>query len=300
MDQPQFAALRNELVNITVVMADKYKSSLWPYGLPSMACSEARLDDDLVTTVFDQAEGAIDSAAQHMSALHCTLDPSSIVVLPSFTIARTVLESCGRVSWLLDPELEATDRFARSIALLLQERRGEPRIVRSRVGEDTEEGRAEVESAKQSWEVERKKIAEKAEGLGIELTKDDKGSINKVGRYSTEIDFITIVRESLNEEEAYRTLSSLAHQRTYRQREMTTTSVPIPGIGKGQRERAISVDQYLWIVRSAVRWYANATWRSFSYSGYDLEWVADVLGKCGATLGLTDDFWNRPLPVPSD
>ena len=298
MDRQHLEDLRSELENITVVIADKYKSSFWPYGLTSTARREARLDEDLVNTVFEQAEGAIDSAAQHMSALHRTLDTSRVVVLPCFTIARTILEGCGRASWLLDPRLESTDRFARSIALLLQERRAEPRIVRSRVDENTKEGREQVESAQKSWETERDKIAEKAENIGIELRRDDKDSVNKVGDYSPELDFTTIVTASLNEEEAYRTLSSLAHQRTYRQKEMTTKSVPIAGIGRSRQERAMKEEQYTWIVQSAIRWYANATWKSFSYSGYDLQWMADTLRKAGATLGLAEDFWKQPIPTP--
>ena len=271
-------------------IADKYSSSFWPYAPGSLANEEARsVDSDLVNTALDQVEAALDSAGQHLKALSRALDPSAkIVVVPAYTLSRTVLEACARSAWILDLGVDSLERFSRSLVLLLEERRGEVEIAKARFGSVAPETIRQQEA----WSAERERIFRKAQSVGIALQRNNKGSVTRVGGHALRVRSTVVVKQALHAEEAYRVLSSLEHQRAYRQRGMTTRAVPIPGTQHMKHERSMSEDQLRWLTRSVVRWYGVATWRSLAYSGYDLGWMANTLSEAAQVVELPDDFWE--------
>ena len=290
MDREEVDLLRTLIVEMSEAIADKYSSSFWPYAPGSLASEEARsVDTDLVNTVLEQVEAAIDSAGQHLTALSRALDPSAkIVVVPAYTLSRTVLEACARSAWVLDPGVDALERFSRSLVLLLEERRGEVEIAKARFGSAAPETKRQEEA----WSAESEKIFEKAESVRIALQRNNKGRVTKVGGHALRVRSTVVVKQALYAEEAYRVLSGLEHQRTYRQRDMTTRAVPIPGTQHVKRERSMSEDQLRWLTRSVIRWYGMATWRSFAYSGYDLGWMAKTLREAAQVVDLREDVWQ--------
>ena len=159
-------------------------------------------------------------------------------------------------------------------------------IARARFGSAA----PETDRQQEAWNAERERIFRKAQSVGITLQRNNKGSVTKVGGYALRVRSTVVVRQALHAEEAYRVLSSLEHQRTYRQRGMTTRAVPIPGTQHVKRERSMSEDQLRWLTRSVVRWYGIATWRSFAYSGYDLGWMAKTLREAAQVVDLPEDF----------
>lgn len=292
METEEVDLLRTLVVEMSEKITGKYSSSFWPYAPGSLAAEEAQsVDSDLANTALEQVEAAIDSAGQHLTALCRALDPSAkIVVVPAYTLSRTVLEACARSAWVLDLGVDCLERFSRSLVLLLEERRGEVEIAKARFGSAAPETKRQEEV----WSAEREKIFEKAQSVGIALQRSNKGTVTKVGGHALRVRSTAVAREALHAEEAYRVLSSLEHQRAYRQRDMTTRAVPIPGTQHVKRERSMSEDQLRWLTRSVVRWYGIATWRSFAYSGYDLGWMAKTLREAAQVVGLPEDFWELP------
>ena len=115
MDTEEVDLLRTLIVEMSEAIADKYSSSSWPCQQGSLAREEARtVDRDLVDTAQEQVEAALDSAGQHLKALSRALDPSAkILVVPAYTLSRTVLEACARSAWVLDPGADSLERFSR-------------------------------------------------------------------------------------------------------------------------------------------------------------------------------------------
>ena len=150
----------------------------------------------------------------------------------------------------------------------------------------------ETKRQEEAWSAESGKIFQKALSVGIALQRNNKGGVTKVGGHALRVLSTVVVKQALHAEEAYRVLSALEHQRTYRQRGMTTRAVPIPGTQQVKRERSMSEDQLRWLTRSVVRWYGTATWRSFAYSGYDLGWMAKTLREVAQVVELPEDFWQ--------
>ena len=185
MDTEEVDVLRTLIVEMSDAIADKYTSSFWPYAPGSLANEEARsVDSDLVTTALLQVEVALDSAGQHLTALSRALDPSAkIVVVPAYTLSRTVLEACARSAWVLDPDVDSLERFSRSLLLLLEERRGEVEIAKARFGAAAPETKRQQEA----WSAESDKMFQKAQSVGIALQRNSKGSVTKVGGHALRV-----------------------------------------------------------------------------------------------------------------
>ena len=298
MEREEVDLLREQLVEISDTIADKYSSSFWPYTPGSLASKEARdVDGQLVGTVLEQVEAALDSAGQHLTALFRALDPSAgIVVIPACTVSRTVLEACARSAWISDVDVDALERFSRSLVLLLEERRGEVEIARAKYGSAA----SETQRQQKEWNAEREKILHKAVSVGIVLQCGKRGNVTRVGGQPLRVRSTEVVRHALDAEAAYRVLSSLEHQRTYRQRDMGTRAVPVRGTQYVRRERTMSEDQLRCIIRSVVRWYGVAAWRSFACSGYDLDWMAKALTGAGKVVDLPERFWEPSLDLKAD
>ncbi len=257
LDIEEVDLLRTLIAGMSKTIADKYSSSFWPYEPVSLANEDARsVDGDLVNTALDQVEAALDSAGQHLKALSRALDPSAkIVVVPAYTLSRTILEACARSAWILDLGVDSLERFSRSLVLLLEERKGEVELAKARYGSAAPEANRQQEA----WSAERERIFQKARSVGIALQRNNQGSVTKVGGHALRVRSTGVVKQALHAEDAYRVLSSLAHQRTYRQRGMTTRAVPMSGTQHVKLERSMSEDQLRWLTRSVVRWYGDCT-----------------------------------------
>ncbi|MCY3504609.1 MAG: hypothetical protein OXH41_00410 [Chloroflexi bacterium] len=295
MDAEQVERFRQPILRLAEEVPDKYSASFFPYMSSSPAGTEARNGDkDLVATILEQSETALDSAGQHMKAMSLTLgSPDGVMVVPSYTLARTVLEACARAAWVLDPGVTTLERFSRSLVLLFEDRKSEVAIAKARHGPAS----ALAKAQDTQWEGERGKILAKAEDIGVDVRRRATGGITHIGSQPISTKATAVVKSALDAEEAYRSLSGLEHQRTYRQRGMTTRAVRIAGTQQFKHERSMTELQYRWLVQSVVRWYGTATWRSFAYAGYDLNWMAKTLGEAAEIVELPECFWEAPEAV---
>lgn len=155
-------------------------------------------DRELVLTAYSQGEILIGVASEQITCfIRACAEP--VLAIATWSTVRAVLESCALASWLLEPSIDVRTRVKRSFALRFEGLEQQVRWAR------TTSLPGSVETSSERID----DVEERALALGFEKLANGKGKRTGIGQVMPSI--TTLVRETLNEEGAYRLLSAVTH-----------------------------------------------------------------------------------------
>ena len=292
MTEEELGRVREPLVSLPQGVLSQDGDEFWPYATNSPAAKEAAaLDDEAVRNVLLRAKLPLMSAGDHMKALERVLSPPVLPASP-WTIARTILEATARASWLLAPEISGKERVARALVLEYQESRELPRRGRAL------KFASNLQDVEQIPAWSQEIITTQAKNLGIACQTGKSGRLSSIGDTSTSIGAKDIVRDELDEELYYRVLSGAEHQEFWALEFLSGTDVA--GSEGYVRQFSMRSEQYWSLVKFPIWWYGIASWRYFSYVGFDLGRLEATLSKAGQVGDLPERYWEKLRPHPQD
>lgn len=155
-------------------------------------------DRELVLTAYSQGELLIGVAYEQIVCFTRACAEPVLSIAP-WTAVRAVIESCALASWLLDPGIDVRTRVARSFAFRFEGLEQQLKMART----TNYPGSIEA-SSKRIVDVEQSALA-----VGFGKLVNGKGKRTGIGQVMPSA--TTLVRETLDEEAAYRLLSAVTH-----------------------------------------------------------------------------------------
>ncbi len=227
--------------------------------------------DESVRTAISFAWHFLEAVGENGGLLAKALTPP-IQMIASCNCVRAMLEPSARVRWLLDPQIDATQRVGRVYALRHKELVQNRRLAEARKDEDSA-----------SFYTERvEHIAGQAEELGYSVGR--KG--DRITRIAEAVPGPTdAIRESLGQDAEYRLLSALAHAETLALRRWCYEVV------EGDDEGAIAVKTFrpqnmAMLTALALLALRDSLLPLAAYMGWDLKHLTIVLDRAAQDLGL--------------
>ncbi len=290
--EERLAAFREPLTALPEAVLAQDGEEIYPYSSGSLAMEEAvATSDEAVREVLLRARLPILAAGDHLKALDRLLTPLVLTASP-WTVARTILESTARASWLLVPDVLAKERVARCLVLKYQEGRELPKRGRA------VKHPSNLDDVERIPEWTQMLISKKAKDLEIPLKLGKKDGLARIGGTPTGVTSTDIIRGEYDEELYYRVLSGAEHQELWALDFFSGGDVS--DSGGHLREFTMREEQYGSLVKCAVWWYAIAVWRYFNYLGYDLDRLEAVLSEAGRPGELPAQYWRKLRPHPED
>ena len=205
-----------------------------------------------------------------------------------WTTARGVLEAASAAMWLLE-DVDAKTRMARSLSLRLQHLDDEAVYVR-----DASTRHPDVPGfvdALPNIEARVEHLKKQAARLGIREKKDRRGRL--IGFGEGLLNITELAENQLGERETFRLLSAVAHGRTWANLALGLRRLPAEG--KIAVEQHLSEEAALFLIVSALDWFARPVWAYFEFSGWDLTRLADKFEQIYDQAGLvgTTRFWRN-------
>lgn len=233
----------------------------------------------LVMCTHDHFLFALDHA---LGASRCVKDPA--LKHAPYSSARTVLETCSMLHWLLEPAESrgAEGRFARLLELnsrdLWNERKWELQVG-EKVGRDEE-------NIKDSFEKKIEQLTDNADDLSIpyKRTSEEQRPI-----FATLLDATPRVGKYIKDADLeYRLYSRVIHYETpaLAQTWMVRPNLARPG------ELAYNPEMAFRLIANLATWIARATHAFYAYCGHDLDELDRRLRVCFTRLCIHKSRWT--------
>jgi hypothetical protein len=165
-------------------------------GSPGFVEREAFSDPGAVQSAFAQAALLLEIAADQLTAFVKTITEPVETIAP-WTCARSLLEACALGAWLLDPNIDVTQRVGRGIALRLEGLQQQLKYAKV-VGKGVDHAASRIKS-----------VVEEGKLIGLHPVFDNRRRLIAVGQPMPSV--TDLMRDHLNEEATYRLLSAVAH-----------------------------------------------------------------------------------------
>ena len=226
-------------------------------------------------------------AVDHARALQKSLLPPRQSIAP-WTCARTMLEQCALIHWLLDPKIELEERVKRVMRIRLHDIDNH-RMYRDKTNRQMPEGIPKFDPNPNMLALERT-IVELAPKLGVEqLGRPLKRlpPMNKlVDQFVAGFTF------------EYNLLSSVSHGR-----ESLIIELMLDGSVDRLWASKHTIDLYhMWsLINNTINWISKATWVYFDYCGWNFEYMTRFLEKYYESVGLAQESRFVPphvSPIP--
>jgi hypothetical protein len=259
----------------------------------SMAATEqaAFASPETLVTAWSYASLLVESGREHITAFVKTIT-EPMEVIACWTCVRSMLEPCALASWLLDPDIDARARGARTLALRYQGLEQQLKFGRA-----TNRSASEIEAYKKHID----NVEQMAISLGYSRVLNKKRERIGIGQNmptATEV-----VGMMLDEEVMYRLLSAVAHGHSWAiaslgfkkiaddPRSLHVGGVPVTGMEKAAHTKGIG---YLGVV--AAKAWAKPLWYRCRCFGRDEARLAALLESTFDKLGITpaSRFWRAP------
>lgn len=232
-----------------------------------------------IETVLSQGCLLVESAGDHTLAVSRLLEPPVLTIAP-WTSVRGALEAAAYGCWLMDADIAARDRVARSMAFRYAGLLHQKKAAKSM--QDENECR---HSEKRIREIEAD-----ARELGFVDKVDKKGRTVGVG--TTLPSSTECIRDNLSNESGYRILSSIAHSHPSSMISLSfhAKDESVPSI----LSKHISVGSACWLLMTAADAFSAIAWRQAAYFGYDLEEFRKLLDEIYDGMGIKKEsrFWQ--------
>lgn len=236
-------------------------------------------DRTAVATAYSLAAQLIGYSEDNLAALDFVSLSEKFAIAP-WILGRAVLESCATALWLLDPDLDATERVGRSLGVRYEALRSQTKLANA--------GTSSANQQKARDRVDA--VARRAKQLGYTVRRSDRGQVTRVA--SPKPHFTDLVQDMLGNSEIYRILSGFVHSDYTVLLQLATTVVRAEESGEYRMLKAHPLAPTM-VAHSAAS-YARAAWAlALQYGGNTPELIL-ALEKQFDTLGLSTDNEKRP------
>ncbi len=247
-------------------------------------------DRELVLDVYARASLCFESAADHLMAFSCTLKEPAKTLSP-YTCIRSLLESSALTLWLLDINIDATERVGRCFGFRHKEFKEQIKFFEAdRV--NTHEAQIEIDKVNRRMTV----VENKAIALGYpQLSKN--GKITGIATHMPET--IGLVKLILNNESEYRLLSSVAHSYLWATRQVGFKIIEATDTN-GQKIKAVKKHVHpqmvLFGINLAIPTFARVFWTIGKLYGWNMQEVEELLDRVFDEIGFKSSvrFWRQP------
>jgi hypothetical protein len=236
-----------------------------------------------VATAFSQGLVATEAAMDHLHALDLLISSGESAMAP-WTCSRGLLEASATATWLLDAQIDVTERVGRSMAIRYATLMAQRKL-------------ANVErDAGLLAAIDRRvdEIADIAAQLGYQPVTDANGRRMSIGRQKPTI--TDLIDQQFDLQVVYRILSGVAHCDTVTVSQLgfgTVEDIQPDGVMK-----RLGVDHAVqsMLLAKGVEIYARAVWMHMVQYGCDLADAARLLEVAYNRCGLDDRddvrFWR--------
>ena len=249
------------------------------------------LQPQLIVTALSIAQFLIDYSGEHLSAFVKSLN-EPIEPLAAWTCVRSMLESCALAAWMVDPDIDHTERVARQFAHRYQG-----------LEQQLKFGRATSLGAKELDAIEKRidDVESTALQLGYPKITNSKNKRIGIGRQMPGA--TQIIGLMLNEEEMYRLLSAVAHghswayiQLGYKPVASTGDQSEIAGVDVQIMEKTVLVPGMAYLGLGATKAIARPIWYFWRYMGWEIAPLIELFEHVFDRLQANDNsrFWRPP------
>lgn len=218
---------------------------------------------DSIVSACAIASQLIEYGGDHVTAF-VKLITEPVEVIACWTCVRSMLEPCALASWVADPSIDAHTRVGRVFALRYEGM--EQQLKFGRVAK-------KPESELKSLEDRIDQVEKDALGLGFPLVQDrKKRRIGIAQRMPSATDMIKMM---LNEEEAYRMLSAVAHGHNWAILKLGFKAVGDPseivigGVAAKRFEKTASLQGFAYLGVRTAKAFASPLWNVCQFFGWD-------------------------------
>lgn len=220
-----------------------------------------------------------------------TLKPPAKTLSP-YTCHRSLLESSAIALWLLDLDINTTQRVGRCYGYRFKEFREQINFYKSDKINPYDSQLTVMKIQQRMEEVEAEAIA-----LGYQkLTKNGKPTGIAIHMPGT----VELVKKTLDKESEYRLLSGIAHSYLWATQQVGFKLIEIPD-AEGRKIKAFQKHlhpaMFLFGIILAIPTFARVLWVMGKLYGWDIKEIENVLNQTFDDLGLNDNlrFWRQSI-----
>ena len=252
-------------------------------GSPAFLEMQAYQRPKSVNTAFSWALIALESSSDHLEALDRLVSEGEYAVSP-WTCARGLLESSAIATWLLDPNIDASERVSRSFSLRyssLCEQRKMATIF------NKEQEKVKIENRINDIETMALSL-----GFSRVLNRNDR----RIGIGQQKPKITELVGNQFGFGKLYPVLASMAHCDSIIVLQLASMNIGNTASGYIIKQRAVPRKVQQDLLANAVSVYTRGVWMHVIQFGYDAAQTAVVLEKCYNEIKLADNndirFWR--------
>jgi hypothetical protein len=288
MNASEFTKVRDALSRLRDALSAKVQSNGYEprAGSPAEADLHAWAGTESMHTAHAQAWMLVEVAADQLTAFLKTVTEPVETIAP-YTCVRSLLESAALSCWLVEPNVDARSRVARSLALRYEGMEQQIKWARS-AGEDPNTAATRLDT-----------IVTAAQSLGFAPLINRHGERIGVGMQMPSV--TELIRDQLHEEALYRLLSAVAHghfwainRLGFAMNPAQDSTSPITGHTlRGMSKEPNVIGMRVLVAESALA-LSRVAWYQTLYLGWDRPSMETILESGFDGIGANDvvRFWR--------
>ncbi|MBI1313482.1 hypothetical protein GC176_19500 [bacterium] len=274
-------ATLNSLLSASGKLIDAQADSVHP-GSPFASEVRSFVRPQSVKNILGPALLLVEAAADEIQSFLRLTEPPTQSKAP-LTCVRASLESSALSAWLLDPEIDASDRVKRLLAYLY-----EGLIQKRKLYREKQHSQIIVSPEVGTIDLEIDRLENQAKQLGFPPVLDPKTQMKRVGIGVRFPHITNLIDSELGQASAYRLLSAAAHSHMWAIAELSfsrsSDSTATPGFRA--LEKGISTLTWQYLSVAAFKAFVVALRRRFAYLGWDTVPLKSLLQSISDELGV--------------
>jgi hypothetical protein len=236
----------------------------------------------------------IEMGADHLSVFSKIL-VEPVEVTATLTCVRSMMETCGLATWLLDPNIDATARVSRVFARRYEGMQQQVKFARAAgfPATDIDAQKARIDA------VERDALA-----LGFKRIEDR--FRKRIGIAEQMPSATELIKITLDEEKMYRALSAVAHGHHWAIQQLCyeaseSDDEDVGGTKTKAFKKQASIDKTAWVGLCAVRALIRPVWNQCRYFGWNHQEFEELFENVADRLSVKAPprFWRTYPAVAS-
>ncbi|MFA4873682.1 MAG: hypothetical protein WC659_07200 [Patescibacteria group bacterium] len=254
-------------------------------GSPAFIEMQSYQRPESVKTAFSMGLIALESSSDHLEALDNLVAKEEYAVSP-WTCARGLLEAASIATWLLDPDINNSERVSRSFALRFYSLKEQLKMANKfdPIKKDDIEKRIDD-------------IEALALNLGFSKVLDRNGKRIGIGQQKPKI--TELVGNQFDFGKLYPVFSSIAHCDSIIVSQIATSTIGNYGSEGIIKQRAVPRKIQQDLLANAVAIYTRGVWMHVVQFGYDVAQTTVILEKYFDEIMLADNneirFWRTVI-----
>lgn len=243
---------------------------------------------ELILTALSTAQFLIDYSSEQLSLFVKSLH-EPIESLAAWTCVRSMLESCALAAWMVDPDIDHTERVARQFAHRYQG-----------LEQQIKFGRAASLDAAELDAIEKRIDDVESSAMKLSYPEITNSQNKRIGIGRRMPGATQIINLMLNEEKTYRLLSAVAHGHMWALINLgyrpTDDQSEIAGVGFQIMKKTVLVHGMAYIGLSATKAIVRPIWYLWRYMGWEVAPLIELFEHVfdGLQANNNSRFWRPP------